>query len=359
MLKFLAENIHIILATFSATLALLFLMGASAKSFGLLDHPDARKRHQNPTPMVGGLAMLIAILFIDFYFGLLDAEHEVVMLGVIGIVLIGLVDDFYNLKARNKLLNQFVAAIIVVLMGGLKVTHLGNLLGTDFISLPTYTQAFFTVIALVGLMNAINMLDGSDGLAAGLSMVSIIGFFLLAYLTKDSYHMQSALLFGSALLAFLLVNFRFNHNLPAKVYLGDAGCMLLGFILTTLAIHLTSDTMVPTSPIITVWIVALPLMDMARLIWIRSRAGSGITVGGRDHLHHLLLDLGYSVRTVALMLMCLQAVFVAIGLLGMVYAVPDYFMFYGFLGTLIAFHLGVASIGRRVKPHVHQGVEYS
>jgi UDP-GlcNAc:undecaprenyl-phosphate/decaprenyl-phosphate GlcNAc-1-phosphate transferase len=350
--EFLLKFSPMIFATFSLTLLLLLALAAGAKKLGLLDHPSDRKRHQNPTPLVGGIAIFISIYFINLIFGIWDAEHQVIMASMLAVIFIGVVDDLYQLHSLKKLLAQAFAATLVVLISGLKVTYLGNLLGTGFVSLPSYTHSIFTVIALVGLINAVNMMDGIDGLAGGVSLISLIGFIALSIIIGDHNHLQSALVFSSAITAFLLLNFRFKHHRPAKVFLGDAGCMMLGLILTTLAIDLSKDMVTPVNPIITVWIVALPLMDMARLMWVRKQAGTGMMTSGRDHLHHLLLKNGYSVRQVSLMMMGLQIMFVGVAIVGVINAIPDHLMFYGFILTLIAYSFWVAHLNRATQSHV-------
>jgi UDP-GlcNAc:undecaprenyl-phosphate/decaprenyl-phosphate GlcNAc-1-phosphate transferase len=146
-------------------------------------------------------------------------------------------------------------------------------------------------------------------------------------------------------------NFRFRHDQPAKVFLGDAGSMMLGFYLAILAIHLSEDPATYVNPITAVWVVALPLMDMARVMLKRWRSGLGMMHAGRDHLHHVLRNLGYSVRRVVLLMMLLQAIFIGIALLSVLLAVPDYIMFYGFIATLITYHYVVSQLSRMATGH--------
>lgn len=337
MLNIIKELTPIILLSFGLTLCFLFLLVPLSARLGLMDHPSSRKSHPNPTPMVGGLAIFFSVFLLDSLFGLWDEEHRVIMRVMGLVIMIGTADDLMDLSARFKLIAQLFAAILVVLMGSLKVTYLGNLLGTGFLTLPSNTQSFFTVIALVGLMNAMNMLDGEDGLAAGICLVSVAGFSALSVLINDSFHLRSTLIFLAALLAFFLVNFRFSHHHHAKVFLGDAGSMLLGFYLATLAIHISKDATSPVNPVIALWVSALPIMDMASVMLKRWRAREGMMKARQDHLHHVLRNLGYSVRRVVLTMMLLQAVFVGIALAAVLFAVPDYIMFYGFIGTLIIY----------------------
>jgi UDP-GlcNAc:undecaprenyl-phosphate/decaprenyl-phosphate GlcNAc-1-phosphate transferase len=346
MLTLLKDTLPLILGSFGLTLCLLYLLEPLSARFGLVDQPSYRKLHLKPTPMVGGVAIFVSIFLLDSLLGAWGEQYRVVM-GVMGlVVLIGMADDMLDLSARFKFFAQLFAAIVVVLVGGLKVTYLGNLLGTGFLHMPSNIQSLFTVIALVGLMNAINMLDGEDGLAAGVCLVSVAGFGVLSIMINDHFHLQSVLIFLAALLAFLIRNFRFRHHQPAKVFLGDAGSMLLGFYLATLAIHITSKVTTPVNPIVAVWVVALPLMDMASVMLKRTRAGVSMMSAGRDHLHHTLRNLGYSVRRTVLIMMLLQAVFVGMALLAVLLAVPDYVMFYGFVGTFIVYHFSVAHLNR-------------
>ncbi len=351
MLNLLEETVSLIALSFGLTLSLLYVLTPLSARLGLVDQPSSRKSHLNPTPMVGGLAIYIVIFLLDRLFGIWDHEPPVILLAMGFVVLIGMADDYMDLSARFKFVAQLLAAIVVVLVGGLKVTYLGNLLGSGFLSLPSNIQGLFTVIAIVGLMNAMNMLDGKDGLAAGICLVSLAGFSALSILISNNFHLSSALILLAAVFAFLMRNFRFRHDQPAKVFLGDAGSMLLGFYLAILAIHLSEHTTTQVNPITTVWVVALPLMDMARVMFKRWRSGLGMMYAGRDHLHHVLRNLGYSVRRVVLMMMLLQAIFVGIALLSVLLAVPDYVMFYGFIATLIAYHYMVSRLSRMAIGH--------
>jgi UDP-GlcNAc:undecaprenyl-phosphate GlcNAc-1-phosphate transferase len=351
MLNLLEDTVSLIALSFVLTLSLLFLLTPLSARLGLVDQPSYRKSHLNPTPMVGGLAIYIVILLLDSLFGVWNHEHPAMLLVIGFVVLIGIADDYMDLSARFKFIAELFAAIMLVLMCGVKVTYLGNLFGTGLMSLPSNIQSLFSVIGIVGLMNAMNMLDGKDGLAAGIFLVSLAGFCTLSILIGDTLHLRSAFILMAASFAFLMLNFRFRHDKPAKVFLGDSGSLLLGFYLATLAIHLSGDVKMPVNPITAVWVVALPLMDMANVMLKRWRNGLGMMHAGRDHLHHVLRNLGYSVRRVVMIMMSLQALFVGIALLSVLLAVPDYVMFYGFIATLMAYHFGVNRLSRIAKGH--------
>lgn len=346
------QNIFFLsLAAFGLVLGLLFLLSKFASKIGLIDFPGPRKPHLNPTPMVGGIAILLSLLALDYFFEIWNVEHRFIARIMLVVVLIGVLDDFYSLNARFKFTLQLLVASIVVLMGGLLVTNLGDIIGTGFIFVPIYLQPVFTIVALVGLMNAMNMIDGIDGLAAGLALVSFLGFSVISVLINDFDHLKISVIVFSALFGFFVLNFRFKNDRPAKVYLGDAGAILIGFCLTTLAIHLSSKVLNPVDAIIPVWIVAVPLMDMASLMWFRARRRISVMTSGMDHLHHTLQNLGYSVRQVVLIMMALQALFVTIGILGVFFEIPSYMMFYGFLFTLIIYSIAVKKLQSMANEH--------
>jgi UDP-GlcNAc:undecaprenyl-phosphate GlcNAc-1-phosphate transferase len=340
------QNLSYMIVSFCFTLLFLNVLEVLGQRIGLVDTPNARKLHTSPTPLVGGLAIFLTMVIMDDQFAIWNKDHQALMSTMTGVMLIGLADDFLGVKARTKLLTQCLAAFYVVLLGGMKVTYLGNLLGTGNILLPAPIQPLFTVIALVGTMNAINMIDGKDGLAAGIALMSSIGFVWLSILISDTYHLQTSLIFISAILAFLLLNFRFNPDKPARVFLGDAGCMMIAFFLATLSINLSQEVRTTVHPITCVWVIALPLMDMARVMVMRLFESKSPMAAGRDHLHHLLLDHGYPLRSAVLMMIALQAVFVGIALLAAYLHTPDYVLFYGFLVTLVGYCLVVTRLQR-------------
>ena len=274
------------------TLGLVPPLQALARRIGLLDHPDARKQHQGAVPLVGGLAvyggMLVTVLVYPVY--LLNPEVRAIMLASGLLLVIGVLDDRYEVSATLKLLFQ-VAAAAVVMSGGVMVTFL------PAVWWGTGLEVLITALWLIGVTNAVNFLDGVDGLATSLAIVVALAFGLVAVLTGQPFFLLLCAALAGACAGFLPYNFRPR---PASAFLGDAGATLLGFLLASIAIvgewggssGMTLDIIVP------LLILGVPIFDTTFITVTRIADGrirtfrEWLEYTGRDHFHHRLLNLG-------------------------------------------------------------------
>lgn len=270
----------------SATLISLLgthLARAAARRLQWLDRPSQRKMHTNPIPLLGGLAIYNAFV-LSF---LLTNTREVLGEGVVVLiastllVLTGFYDDQRGLGPRPKLLAQVAAAVILVL-GGIQVTLFQNF----------WLNLGLTAFWIVGICNAMNLLDNMDGLSAGVATIACLFFTLLA-LSQGQIWVSTV---AAALLGATLGFLRYNWN-PATIFMGDAGSLLLGFLLAVLAIKLRfpNDNLSRTW-MIPILVLAVPICDTALVTFSRVRRGVPISSGGKDHISHRLVRLGLSVR---------------------------------------------------------------
>ena len=265
-----------------------------AIKMGAMDAPDPRKVHKKPIPRLGGigiyLAFMVAVLFT------VDMTNEMIglLLGGTVIAAVGIIDDFKNLPAKVKLLGQILAACILVAFD-IRIDFISDPFG-DFFYLE-YLAVPATIFWIVGLTNTVNLIDGLDGLAAGVSMIAAAtillvalqqGFILVAVLT--------AALAGSAL-GFLHYNFN-----PAKIFMGDTGSMFLGFMLAGISIIGAVKSAATIALIVPILALGLPILDTAFAIVRRYRGGVPIFKPDRGHLHHRLLDLGFTQRQAVLLM---------------------------------------------------------
>jgi UDP-GlcNAc:undecaprenyl-phosphate GlcNAc-1-phosphate transferase len=268
-----------------------------ARKTGLVDHPDGRRKlHLNPVALGGGLAVFLATLIgvICALIGrpaLLDGAHFSFFLGLLGsslfIVGVGLIDDRYHLRGRQKLLGQIVAVSILV-ASGLVVREIQVFdwhMELGLLAIP------FTMFWLLGSINALNLIDGLDGLASGVGVILSLAIAGMAWMTMHEADAVVAIALCGGLLGFLIYNFP-----PASIYLGDAGSMLIGLLLGALAMRsslkgaATVALMAPT----VIW--AIPILDVGMAILRRKLTGRSIYETDRGHLHHCLLRRGYSGR---------------------------------------------------------------
>lgn len=277
-----------------------------ADKTGAMDAPDARKVHKGPMPRIGGLAIycgfMVAILTM-LNFGELTDE---IANGVIGlllggtlIVIIGLIDDYRNLPAKVKLLGQIAAACVVVYFD-VRIDVITDPFG-DYLYLE-YLAAPATVFWIVGLTNTVNLIDGLDGLAAGVSTIASITIMLVAL----QENVMIVALFTAALAGAALGFLRYNFN-PAKIFMGDTGSMFLGFILAGISVIGAVKCTATIALIVPILALGLPIMDTTFAIIRRYRGGVPIFKPDKGHLHHRLLDLGFSQRQAVLLMYVISA----------------------------------------------------
>lgn len=294
-----------LIALFVALIATPAVIVLAAKT-GAMDAPDARKVHKGPMPRIGGLAIyggFIAAILAMLNFAELTQE---VANGVIGlllggtlIVVIGLIDDYKNLPAKVKLLGQILAACVVVYFD-VRIDVITDPFG-DYLYLE-YLAAPATVFWIVGLTNTVNLIDGLDGLAAGVSTIASITIMLVA-LQED---VMIVALFTAALAGAALGFLRYNFN-PAKIFMGDTGSMFLGFILAGISVIGAVKCTATIALIVPILALGLPIMDTTFAIIRRYRGGVPIFKPDKGHLHHRLLDLGFSQRQAVLLMYVISA----------------------------------------------------
>jgi UDP-GlcNAc:undecaprenyl-phosphate GlcNAc-1-phosphate transferase len=283
------------------------LLRPLALRLGLADHPGGRKQHEAPTPMHGGLSILVAMLATGAAFGdFSSASTQAFYLAGGLLLVVGVLDDRWDLNWRVRIGAQIVATLIMVFLGAVSVQQLSDVFGVPGLTLG-WLSLPVTVFVVVGMINALNMSDGVDGLAGGQALVSILLFTGFALYAGNVVTAERLLVIAGAIIGFLVWNLR-RPGLPrAGVFLGDAGSMVLGFVIAWTSVRLSQNPLHPVSPVLGPWTIALPLIDCVSLIFRRWRQGRSPFAGDRDHLHHLLLDAGYSPSQVTLGLMAVSA----------------------------------------------------
>jgi UDP-GlcNAc:undecaprenyl-phosphate GlcNAc-1-phosphate transferase len=258
-----------------------------AGRFHFMDQPgEERKVHQHPVPRIGGIAFALGAFVSILWWGPKDGTTLSVLLGGLIIVGFGVWDDRASLGYRVKLLGQVAAALAVVIVGGIQFESIPFLLDAE---LPIWIGIPFTVFFLVAVSNAVNLTDGLDGLAGGLSFLTLCGIGYLAYISNNSTVLLLTVPFLGGVLGFL----RYN-TYPARIFMGDGGSQLLGFIMGVLAILLTDSTRGPFSPALSLFLLGLPFLDTLGVAGQRIAEGRSPFVGDRKHVHHKLMTAGLS-----------------------------------------------------------------
>jgi UDP-GlcNAc:undecaprenyl-phosphate GlcNAc-1-phosphate transferase len=329
------------LLAFAVTVLLIQVFAPLAIRVGLVDHPGGRKRHATAVPLIGGPAMFAAFVFSALL--MLDSlyAYRPLFAGMGLLVMVGILDDMRDLSPQKKFLAQVAAALFVTSWAGLFVTHLGNLWGFGLFELRNWAIPF-TVVCVLGTINAVNMSDGLDGLAGGLVLVSLAFFGAAAWDLGLDRPCKLIVLMTMTVCGFLMFNLRLPWQPRARVFMGDSGSMMLGLFLTWFAVELTHAPGGGLEPMAAVWFIAVPLLDMGLVIARRMFKGLSPFAADRTHLHHILIAVGFSPGQVTWMLIGLAVVCGSVGWVGWKAAVPGYAMFYGFVGVF-----GVAIMLRR------------
>ena len=283
----------LLVGTYLLTMALTLSLRPLAYATGLIDYPGGRKTHGNPTPMTGGLGIYLGLLSISILSPVLMAQYQTLLLLSGLVLIIGIVDDMYDIRASVRLLCHATAALAMALFADVKLETFGDLLFSGPIQLGILALPL-TAFATVGVINAVNMSDGLDGLSSGLVTIAL-GFLSLSALVADAESVLSfSQLLGVTLIAFLTLNFRMLWKKSALVYLGDAGSTLLGFMLAWLLIASSQGSKAFIAPVYALWFFAVPLIDTVSLLIRRPLQGKSPFSPGRDHLHHRLLRAGFT-----------------------------------------------------------------
>lgn len=264
----------------------------------LYDEPDERKTHITRVPTLGGLAIFAGMIFsLTFWSSQKEIlELQYIISAIIILFFIGMKDDLFNLVHYKKLLGQLLAAFILIHWAGIRVTSFFGILGIH--ELSTWQSYIFSIFTMVVITNSFNLIDGIDCLAGSIGVLaaSLFGFWFFS-VEQTQYVILSSSLCGS-LLAFLYYN-----KTPSRIFMGDTGSLIVGIVLSILAIKFIElNRVMPLDaygkiqgvPVMTIAILIIPLFDTLRVFAIRILQGRSPFAPDRNHIHHLLIDLGFS-----------------------------------------------------------------
>lgn len=280
----------------------------------LYDLPGERKIHSAPIPSLGGLGIFVGFMIgILLFTNITEAANvfQFILATFIIIFFFGIKDDILMLSPMKKLLGQVAVAAILMWKANLLIT---NMHGFVYINtIPTTISYLLTGFTILVIMNAFNLIDGVDGLAASISVISCVSFGIFFILNGDNFYALLAFCFTASLFAFLIYNFP-----PARIFMGDTGAMLSGAVNAILVIRFIETASVSSilpvlaSPAIGFGILLIPLLDTLRVFGIRIIHGRSPFSPDRNHLHHVLLDLGFSHKKITLSLVVLSLAFIGL-----------------------------------------------
>lgn len=317
----------------------------------LVDLPNQRKQHVGAIPLIGGISVFVGVLLSVLLTLPQEPSLLVFLLCGVLIVILGAVDDALDISPWLRLGIQALLTLCLCKATGVVLHNFGDILGFGNISVR-WIELVVTVIAVCGAINAYNMMDGIDGLAGSMATITFIG---LAILFHDTMPLVGELsqIFVIAMLPYLAVNLTIPP-LTKKIFLGDAGSMLLGFTIGFLVIYGSQQTRIESAfrPVTALWLIGLPLMDMVGIMVRRIRKGQSPLRPDRNHLHHILLHAGFTARESLLIMVAMGAVMMAIGVISEYLKIDEVIMMAAFIimFCLYSFALQYAwRLGRWVK----------
>jgi UDP-GlcNAc:undecaprenyl-phosphate GlcNAc-1-phosphate transferase len=285
------------------TVSLIPIMIKLADKYQMVDFPNTRKIHTIPVPRIGGLAMALGASVPVILWTTSDDFFRAYLAGAGVLVLFGLVDDMKGLGHKAKFVGQIVAALVAVFYGGVRIDSLG-MLWPGGVQLPEWFALALSIVAVVGVTNAINLADGLDGLAGGISLLSFCVIGYLAWLVGNNDVVLLSLSLAGAIFGFL----RFN-TYPASLFMGDTGSQLLGFSAVVFAIKITQGDS-PLSPVLPLIILGFPVLDTLTVMWERLREGRPPFSADKNHFHHRLIRNGFSHAAAVFAIYAIQAIMI-------------------------------------------------
>jgi UDP-GlcNAc:undecaprenyl-phosphate GlcNAc-1-phosphate transferase len=289
---------------FILELLVIFYLLKNASNYSLVDIPNDRSSHDTPKPRGAGIAIFISFLL---YFMILKNDFFIqnifFFISISFVFAIGIFDDIKNISPKTKFLVIWLAIVILFFMTDLKLLTLGEWFGFD-LKLPTILALFINLFIISGFTNALNLIDGLDGLAGSVSLVIFSAFLYLGLRFDDSF-----VIYISSTLIVFIVGFLIFNWYPSKIFMGDSGSLLLGFIISIVAIKLTNHISVTS----VLFLTAIPIIDTIVIMIRRIKAGKSPFSPDKTHIHHILFNKFQSVPKTVLFISFIQLLFSAVG----------------------------------------------
>lgn len=333
---------------FCISLLITFFMRRVAKKINLVDKPNERKHHSGAVPLIGGIAICLSFMLFLFQNpqSMPHSHHFAISLFVL--VVVGALDDKYDVSFKFRFVVQAFISLAMMYFADVKLHSLGDILGFGALHLG-WLGYIITVFAVVGAINAFNMVDGIDGLLGGLSVVTFSAIGLLLLADGQATFAYTCLAIVVIMLPYILLNLGLLGR-QRKIFMGDAGSMMIGFMVVWFllcASQTKGEALI--RPVTALWLIAVPLMDMAAIMIRRIRRGDSPFKPDREHLHHIFQRLGFSSAQTLLIICTLASLFAAFGMLSEIMDVPEFIMFYLFLATFCVYALMLSNVWRITK----------
>lgn len=329
---------------FLVTASLMLALRPLAFLLGLVDKPGGRKTHSSEVPIIGGISMFAGLIIASVAGGDLGPYGLAITLAAAFLVVVGVLDDRFDLSPVMRLLAHAAAAATLVFGTGFAVNDLGDPLGFGHLSLG-WLAVPFTMVACIALINAFNMLDGMDGLAGGVALVAFCGITWLALENAAPTSTIISLSLLGSVLGFLIFNLPARFNRRIRAFMGDAGSTLLGFILACLSLLMIQPARGDVSPLLILWLMPMPIFELFASTARRLSTAVSPMRADRKHFHHRLIDAGFSVRMIFVIYFAASLISAGTALYAARAGAPDSLLFFGFIGMFLVWLVFVRYAG--------------
>ena len=283
-----------------------------AQKLKLLDNAGDRSSHKVSTPFFGGIAIFTGVICSLLFWSDNFENIQFILVSILIVFIVGLIDDLRAISAFKKLIGQILATLVLIFLGDLQIDSMHGVLGVH--DLPIWASVSFTIFVVIVITNGFNLIDGIDGLAGGLGLISSLSFGVIAIIIGQVDIALIAFSLSGALVGFLKFNI-----FPARIFMGDTGSLVVGMILSVLAINCIKYGLVNENyslpqigPLLAISLLAVPLFDSLRVFIVRAINGNGTLTAARDHVHHALIDLGVGHKYTSLILFSVSAIIIVL-----------------------------------------------
>ena len=335
------------LTAFGLSLLAIPICNEAAIKFGLTDKPNERKTHKGHIPLIGGVAIFIAVLISSFIWLPDSQDLRLYQIASALIVFIGILDDKYDVSVRLRVVAQLIIASILIYGVNTYIHSFGNLLGIGNIDIGILGIPF-TYLAVLAAINAFNMVDGIDGLLGSLSINAFVSIAILILFSGNTTNVAYPLIVATAIVPYLFFNMASADSRFRKIFMGDAGSMFIGLSVVWMLSLTTQGESANFRPVTALWIIAIPLMDMVAIVFRRLKKGANPFKPDRDHLHHIFMRVGFSDREALKIITTISVILSSIGIIGELYSVPEPIMLFAFLTIFLGFLYTIRHILDRI-----------
>ena len=282
-----------------------------AQKFRLYDSAGERSSHIGEIPIFGGIAIFAGIIFSLLFWAEIE-QIQFIIVSMLVVFFVGVIDDLLSLSPTRKVVGQIIAILMIIYLHDLQIDNMHGVLG--IYELPDIVATFFTVFVVIVITNGFNLIDGVDGLAGSLGIVASVSFGLLAIISGQISMALIAFTLMGALLGFVLHNFH-----PAKIFMGDTGSLVVGLVLSILAINAINSGIINNyihlpnkGPLVAIAILAVLLFDSLRIFIVRVIKGRNPLSPDMNHIHHALLNLGYGHQKTTLIICIINILLIVV-----------------------------------------------